>query len=111
MKRRLILSMAAVVLLFGAAAGAWADDDDQERARQALKAGEIVSLREILDVAAKDFEGEMIEVELDRDHGRWVYEVKLLCPGGRVVKAEYDARTKELLKYTGKRGRKGGEGR
>lgn len=103
--------MAAAVLLLGSTAGLRADDEDQERARQALKAGEIVPLREILDAAAQDFDGEMIEVELERDHGRWVYEVKLICPGGRLVKAEYDARTKELLKSTGKRGRRGGEHR
>ncbi|MEO5338380.1 MAG: PepSY domain-containing protein [Magnetospirillum sp. WYHS-4] len=102
------LSVLAVTALLVLPAGAWADDD-QEQALRALQAGEIVPLREILDLAAQDFKGEMVEVELERDGGRWVYEVKLLCPGGRLVKAEYDARTKELLKAKDKRrpGRRG----
>lgn len=78
-------------------AGYASADDDQERALGALRAGEIVPLRDILSQAERDFDGEMIEVELEREDGRWIYEIKLLAPGGRVMELEYDARTKALL--------------
>ena len=37
-------------------------------------------------------------VELEREGGRWVYELKLLQPGGRVLKLELDAATGAVLK-------------
>ncbi|MBF0307661.1 MAG: PepSY domain-containing protein [Alphaproteobacteria bacterium] len=69
-----------------------------EAARAAVEAGEIVPLGRILDAATRDFGGTMLEVELERERGRWVYEVKLLLPGGRVVEAHYDAGTATLMR-------------
>jgi uncharacterized membrane protein YkoI len=43
----------------------------------------------------------MIEAELEREDGLWVYEVKLLRPNGRVVEALFDARSGELLAIEG----------
>ena len=39
-----------------------------------------------------------LELELEREDRRWIYEVKLLQPGGRIVALEVDARSAELLK-------------
>ena len=36
-------------------------------------------------------------VLLERDGGRWIYEIKLLQPGGQRVKLKLDARTAELI--------------
>ena len=41
--------------------------------------------------------GEVLEVELERDDGRWIYELKLLQPGGELRKLKLDARSGELL--------------
>ncbi|SCU74748.1 conserved hypothetical protein [Cupriavidus necator] len=51
---------------------------------------------------SRQYEGDVIGVELDRDDGIWQYEVKLLLPGGSVAKLEYDARTAALLKAKGR---------
>jgi uncharacterized membrane protein YkoI len=40
----------------------------------------------------------VLELELERDDGRWIYEIKLLQPGGQVLKLEVDARTAAVLK-------------
>jgi uncharacterized membrane protein YkoI len=104
-----LLAAAAALALAGsfAAAGAHGSDDDDhgrgdhERARAALEAGEIAPLREILERAQADFPGTLLEVELEREDGRWLYEIELLAPGGRVLELFYDARTAELLHARG----------
>ena len=89
----------AVVLACAAAAAA---DDDHARARAAREAGEIVSLQAILDRVHAEFNGSPVEIELDDDDGRLIYKVKLLAPGGAIVKLEYDARDARLLRAKGR---------
>jgi uncharacterized membrane protein YkoI len=43
----------------------------------------------------------VIEVDLDREDGRWVYELKLLPPSGRVFELEVDAATAAVLRSKG----------
>ena len=76
---------------------ALADEADHEQARQALAAGEILPLRQILDRVEKNHPGQILEVELEREHGSWIYEIKLLRPDGAVTKLELDARNGNLL--------------
>ncbi len=89
----------ALVLAFVAAAGA---GDDHARARAAREAGEIVSLRAILDRVEAEFTGSPVEIELDDEDGRWIYKVKLLVLSGAIVKLEYDARDGRLLRVKGR---------
>jgi len=69
-----------------------ADVSDHDRARQALEAGEILPLRTVLEKDERDSPGQVMEVELERNKGRWVYEIKVLCPGGLLVKLKAKAR-------------------
>ncbi|HYD29947.1 MAG TPA: PepSY domain-containing protein [Azospirillaceae bacterium] len=81
---------------------AWAGEEhDHDRAERALRSGEVMPLGRILEAIERDFQGDFLEVELEGEHGRWVYEVKLLSPQGSVLKLVYDARTAELLKARG----------
>jgi uncharacterized membrane protein YkoI len=41
--------------------------------------------------------GEIIETELEREQGRYVYEVEILDSAGQVWEVKLDARTGELL--------------
>lgn len=68
-------------------------DVDHEQARRAYEAGEIVSLKQILKAVAKDQPGQVVEVELEREDGRWVYEVEVLSPAGKVTELLYDGKT------------------
>ncbi len=81
------------------------DDDydgrDQERARAALERGEVLPLDAILARARELLDGRMIEAELEREDGRWVYELTLLGPDGQVVEALFDAASAELLELEG----------
>lgn len=95
--------LALLVIASLAAAPALARDDDHDRARRAVLAGEALPLRTILDKAAAEFPGELIEAELEEEKGRLIYELKLITPDGRVMKLHYDARDGTLVKSKGER--------
>lgn len=80
------------------AAPALADDDDQDRARRALQAGEILPLSQILAAAEAVRPGRVIELELEHDDGRWIYELELVTPEGRLYEMEINAATATVLK-------------
>jgi uncharacterized membrane protein YkoI len=105
------LVMAALALAFavlaGAASLARADEHrdhgrDHDRARAALQAGEILSLQQVLARVQPRYPGEVLAVELEREDGRWVYELKLLQTGGRLLRLDVDARTGDVLRSRGR---------
>ncbi len=98
---------AAVLALLGLIAyglllrGAFADehlDADHDRALRLREAGDIVPLESILRKARKLQAGTIIEVELEEEHKRVLYEVDMLDPQGVVWELEFDARTGEEVR-------------
>lgn len=85
-------------VLAGWALVAFAGEGDHDRARQALEAGEVLPLRTILERVERDYPGPVIEVELERQHGLWVYEIRKLLAGGSLVKLKVDARDGRVLR-------------
>jgi uncharacterized membrane protein YkoI len=83
------------------------DSEDHDRARQALEAGDILPLKTVLEKVSTDTPGSVLEVELDRRHGRWVYEIKLLRQGGSVVKLWVDASNGNVIDRRGRGERQG----
>ena len=71
--------------------------DDDQRIRQLQRSGEILSLEQIFDRARKVKPGRIVDVDLDKDDGRYIYEIELLERSGKVWEMEFDARTGELL--------------
>jgi len=98
-RRQFLTTLSGMAAAFGAAPAL--ARDDQERARAALAAGEIRPLSEILAEIERRYIGRVIEVELDRENGRWVYDFKLLPPSGRIFELEVDAATATLLNSKG----------
>jgi hypothetical protein len=100
-----LLLAACLCLLFpfGSAAPGWAGEDGQDRARTAVERGAALPLRAIHEVVGRDFEGRVLEAELEAgsNEDNLVYEITVLASGGRVLKLEYDARTATLLKARG----------
>jgi uncharacterized membrane protein YkoI len=72
-------------------------DSEQDRARAAVQAGTVLPLKTLLERLEREHPGQVLEVELERDDGRWIYEIKLLQPGGRLVKLELDAASGAVL--------------
>ncbi|MCW5634628.1 MAG: PepSY domain-containing protein [Rubrivivax sp.] len=100
---------------------------DHDRARAAVQAGEVLALPVLLERLQRTHPGRVLELELehedvehagpaerggrlDRDGTRerdregvrtarrWIYEVRLLQPDGRLVKLHVDAATGQVLK-------------
>lgn len=104
--RRLLVALSAAFLACGSGPGIAGDDHD--RARRALEAGEILPLRAILDRVEREYPGQVIDVELERDRvngaEHWIYEVKILRSGGSLVKLKVDARDGTIIRRKTKSG-------
>ena len=94
---------------------AWGSDSrDHERARAAVEAGQVLPLPTLLERLRRTHPGQVLELELEREDGRWIYEVKLLQANGQLLKLDVDAATAQVLqvkrkdvgKDVGKDGRK-----
>ncbi|MCU0774462.1 MAG: PepSY domain-containing protein [Ideonella sp.] len=73
------------------------DNRDHDRARAAMQAGEVLPLGTLLERVQRRHPGQVLEVELEREDGRWIYELKLLQPGGQLLKLEVDAANGQVL--------------
>ncbi len=102
----LIVVLAAFLL---ASQGAQADhrEEDHEQARAALERGEVAPLAKAIAKVQSLYAGDVVETEIESEHGRFYYEIKLLTPEGRVLKLLLDARTLEIVKVKGRPGRDG----
>jgi uncharacterized membrane protein YkoI len=67
----------------------------------------LLPMERILDQARGSVAGTIMEIELEREHGRLIYEVVILTPDRHEIEIEYDARTGgELSREVRKRGKK-----
>ena len=78
------------------------DPGDHDRARRALEAGEILPLKTVLEKVSLDTPGQLMEVEIERRSNRWVYEIKVLRPGGALVKLVVDANDGTIIARRGR---------
>ena len=89
----------AMLLIF--VAGICRADGDHDRARKALEAGEILPLSSILQRLERDYPGQVLDVELEREYDgrrqRWIYKVKLLRSGGVLIKLAVDGHDGTLI--------------
>lgn len=74
---------------------------DYEQALRAVERGEALSLVDILDRIRPQLDGEIVDVEFERKRGRWIYEFKVIDPGGRLWEIYVDAASAEVLKREG----------
>ncbi len=93
-----ILSVLSAALALVLASPVALADNDQDRARAAVQAGKALPLKAVLERLEREHPGQVLEVELEQDDGRWIYEIKLLQAGGRLLKLELDAASGEVLR-------------
>lgn len=94
---------AAALVAVGQGARA-SDQRDHERARAAVQAGQVLPLPVLLQQLQQTHPGQVLELELEREHGRWLYEIKLLHSDGRLLKLGVDGATGKVLRSRGKEG-------
>ena len=99
MSRRALL-LALAVLLSGAGFASAEDDvdDDHDEARRAVEQGRARPLAEILSRIQHRLGGKVIGVELEREHERYIYELKVVTEGGALREIYVDAMSGEMLK-------------
>ena len=83
----------ALSILLAAASPARGDESrpDQDDAREAVEHGDIRPLDEILARLRERLPGEVVKVKLEREHGRWIYEFRVIDPQGRLREISVDA--------------------
>lgn len=71
--------------------GALGDHLDHDSVKRLCDEGHILSMSEVMRRAALIQPGQLLEAELDREDGRYVYEIRILDPAGRIHELELDA--------------------
>lgn len=95
LRRPATLALAGALL--AAAPALQADERDHELARQALEQGQILPLRSVLEKVERDYQGQVLKIEFERDDGRFVYKIRLLQSDGRMAKLKVDAMDGRVL--------------
>ena len=100
-KRTIIISagLAVAVLLspFMAAGEtelvAAGDDSQQNEAREAVRQGLVRPLEDVLTEVRKIIKGDIVEIEFEKDDGRFIYEIEYVDPDGHLMEIKIDAKT------------------
>jgi uncharacterized membrane protein YkoI len=88
----------AALLLCGIAVGPLARDIDQDEVLRLRRSGQLLPFETVQRIAFERYPGaSLLEVELEEEDGRYIYELELLTSGGSVRELEIDARSGELL--------------
>lgn len=76
----------------------WEDDDHAyDRARRAVDEGEALPIAELLEQLKTEIPGEVVGVAFEREHGRWVYEFKIIDSEGHLLEVYVDAQSGAIL--------------
>lgn len=96
MKLRLS-SLAALLLTAGVSTALPAAERSHDEIKHLRDAGEILPLETIISHHQRQYPGgRLLDAELEYEHNRYVYELKILGTDGVVREFEYDARTGDL---------------
>lgn len=96
---RTLIVLALLVGAFALSPAAPLHASDAEIARKALIEGRIRPLSEIIKLLEPQLPGmTILEVEIDVDDGRIVYEFDIIDSAGRLKEVEVDAATGKVLK-------------
>lgn len=94
---RMLRWMSAGILSLSFAMAATAGEVDADSAQRLQEEGRILPLAEVVARARSLHPGSVIEVELDDNEGRYVYEIELLDVEGTSRELYFDAGSGELL--------------
>jgi uncharacterized membrane protein YkoI len=97
LRKGLLLSLVLFVAGGSFAFSDGRDDNDHEQAHRALQGGHALPLASILREVGQRFDGDVVGVEFEREGGRYVYELKIVSPDGRLREVYVDARTAEII--------------
>ncbi|MFK2824614.1 PepSY domain-containing protein [Bacillus sp. B190/17] len=57
-----------------------------------------ITIEEAIKIAVERVPGQVVKVELEHEHGRWIYEVKIITPQGVKYEVEVDVNTGRITR-------------
>lgn len=97
MKRKFTIIPVVLVLLVSGPAHIAQADDDHIEAKRLRESGEIMPLEAILKNVRSSYPGRILELELEYEKGRVIYELEILGTDSIVREIYIDAKSGELL--------------
>jgi len=97
MKREFTIMPVILALLVSGPAQIVQADDDYREAKRLRESGEKMPLEEILKKVRTTYPGRILEVELENEKGRVIYELEILGADSIVREIYIDAKSGELL--------------
>tara|TARA_R110002167_G_scaffold45323_6_gene136136 strand:+ start:6135 stop:6467 length:333 start_codon:yes stop_codon:yes gene_type:complete len=91
---RLVLSL---VIGLGLTGSTQADALDQDEVLTLIKQGDVLPLETLLQRHRERLQGRLIDLELEHEQGRWLYELELIDSQGIVREYKVDAKSGEWL--------------
>lgn len=101
--RRLIPALLLLGTALATAQGPAQAQSEQDRAREELMEGKILSYAEIVRIARRAVPGRVVGQDLMRRGAGWVYRLKIQQSGGKVAVVMLDASTGEVISVKGRR--------
>jgi len=86
----------ATVVLIGSGIAPAVARYDQDEARQAVEAGNIRPLTEILNIVRGKLPGEIVRTKLEQKGELWLYEFRVVNRKGQLFDVHVDARNGEI---------------
>ena len=109
MKTLGIVTAGVVGLLFTLGSSAWADDKEGKVTDLVKEAK--VTIDQAIKTASEAVPGTVVEVELEKKHGKTVWEVEVLGTDGNVTEVHIDAATGAVIDKEAKKDEKKKEGK
>lgn len=73
------------------------DSSQQDEAREAVKQGLVRPLEDVLAEVRKIIKGDIVEIEFEKDDGRFIYEIEYVAPDGHLMEIKIDAKTLAVI--------------
>ena len=90
-----LISVGLLSLMTLAYSNSFADDHDE--AYELMQSGEILPLEKILEITRKQVQGRVLEVELEHEDKRLIYELEVLDQKGVVWELKVDAKSGSII--------------
>jgi uncharacterized membrane protein YkoI len=104
-----IIVAGVAALLFALGSSAWADDKEGKTTDLVKDAK--VTIEQAIKTASEKVPGTVVEAELEKKHGKTVWEVEVLGADGHVTEVHIDAATGAVIDTEAKKDEKKKEGK
>jgi uncharacterized membrane protein YkoI len=95
--RKLLLAVTVAMASIGNGS---AEPSDHDAIWGAVKRGEMIPLADLIRMVRDKLPGEITGVEVERAHGRWVYEFRIVDNRGHMFAVHVDARNGDISRDT-----------